>query len=280
MKSIISVFIILFLFSVCKGQNSFDPSKHDWTANRLVGKVKMVKEITYEGDAVNIKLIKKTEEATFNENGYIIKTYSLESYEKIASISSYSYDRNNKIKEAKMFDSENNEIMKVNYTYSKDGKETDTKVESKSMNITYSEKVINSYNKANQLVGTQTLQDGKVRSTQNIQYSSDQKITEEKRFDSSGTLNSKIIKKFDKKDNLIEKLEYKGSDAKDLAFKVLYKYNDKNHLVEITKYNNDGSIKYKDSLKYLYDKTGNWIKKTEFSNNKISTVTERKIEYF
>lgn len=279
MKNILSVFIITFLVLSCKGQNSSDQSKNDWTLNKLAGKVKKIKEIMYLGDGLS-KSIKEASETSYNENGYIIHAYSHGTFDKAASTTSISYDRNNKIKEAKMFDPDNNEIMKVTYDYSKDGKEIDTKVENKSINITYSEKVIKTYNNANQLVSTKTLQDGKLRSIISIKDSANQKITEEKLLDSDGKLKSKTIKKFDKKNNLLEKSEYGGPDAKDLEFKVIFKYNERNHPVEVTKYNNDGSTEYKDSSEYVYDKIGNWIKRTDFSDGEIDTVTERKVEYY
>jgi hypothetical protein len=277
-KDILSAFMIIFLIHSCKGQNSSDQSKSDWVINKLAGKVKKIKEITYAGDGLS-KMINSTSEINYNEKGYTSQTRFEESFE-TPQITSISYNGNNTLKEIKLSDPANNEIMKVTYSYSKDGKEVDTKVENKSMNIIYSEKVINTYNNANQLVSTKTLQDEKLRSTVSIKDSAGQKITEEKLLDSTGKLKSKTIKKFDKKDNLLEKYQYTGPDAADLEFRIIFKYNERNHPIEVTKYNNDGSIEYKDSSKYVYDKTGNWIKRTDFSDNQIDTVTERKVEYY
>lgn len=199
MKSIISLFIIIFLSSSCKGQNNSDHSENGWFVNRLVGKVKQTKESMYDGDDMD-KTIKGTLETNYNEDGYITQIYSNGAYEETDPTTTKVYDRNNKLIKTIFYDSNNNELEKITYIYSKGGKEIDKKIESKESNMRFSEKVILKYDNANQLLGGQTI--------------------------------------------------------------------------------NDGSIKYKDSFKYLYDKTGNWIKKTQFKYDEISTVTERKIEYF
>ncbi len=279
MKVIISMFLVLSLFSSCKGQKSADNSENDWVVNKLAGKVKQIKEITYNGDDMS-KTIKGALEINYNGDGYITQIYSHGIYENTDPTTTKVYDSNNKLIKITFYDSDNNELEKIIYTHSKGGKEIDKKIVSKSSNIEFSEKVILKYNEANQMVGSQTIQDGKVRSTLSIKDSAGQKITEEKLLDSKGKPHSRTVKKYDKRKNLLEKYEYGGNDGNSLDFKVIFKYDDKNNPVEIIKYYGDGSIRYQDSSEYLYDKTGNWIKKTDFRDNHMTEVTERKIQYY
>ena len=86
---------------------------------------------------------------------------------------------------------------------------------------------------------------------------------------------SETYYKYDTKGNLIEEYElYRGH----LFYRLTYKYDDKDNCIEDIKTDADGiSIIWKTTCKYDYDKTGNWIKKTNLSDN---SITERVIEYY
>lgn len=73
---------------------------------------------------------------------------------------------------------------------------------------------------------------------------------EEKRFDSQGNVDLKVTYKYDVYGNILEVIYSKG---------------------------NTGSIK---SYKYEYDQHKNWVKKTEYKNDKPVESSERKIVYF
>lgn len=84
--------------------------------------------------------------------------------------------------------------------------------------------------------------------------------------------------RYDKKDYLIEdkSLYEKGS----LPNKHAYKYDDKGNRIEEIFYTENGAVYSKKTWKYVYDNTGNWLKKTAFENNKPMSITEREIEYY
>jgi len=74
---------------------------------------------------------------------------------------------------------------------------------------------------------------------------------------------SKIIRKYDYKGNVIEKVEYKLDG--DLDFKWIFKYDNKGNFIEYAKYNSDGSLDSKHILKY--DNKGNRIEEAKYKSD-------------
>jgi hypothetical protein len=58
-----------------------------------------------------------------------------------------------------------------------------------------------------------------------------------------------------------------------------YKYDEYRNVVEEIAFNGDGSLHATYTYEYLYDELQNWVKKTQFVNNKAWFVTEREISY-
>jgi hypothetical protein len=56
-------------------------------------------------------------------------------------------------------------------------------------------------------------------------------------------------------------------------------YDDKGNETEWNSYKPDGSLDVKETYKYDYDETGNWIKETKFRNGNPEIIIEREIKY-
>jgi len=127
---------------------------------------------------------------------------------------------------------------------------------------------------------------------------------EESQFDSNDSLEHKYTYKYDDKGNEIEMNSYKSDGS--LKFKNTYKYDDKGNKIEENSYASNGSLNYKNTYKYdakgneieeddfksdgtldyaftykyEYNKTGNWMKATEFVNDKPKSISSREIVYY
>ncbi|MDP2335165.1 MAG: hypothetical protein Q8N05_01710 [Bacteroidota bacterium] len=104
-------------------------------------------------------------------------------------------------------------------------------------------------------------------------------------YRSDGSLIAKQTYKFDKKGYKIEETYvnfsiYKTPGAGS-GWKYTYKYDEKGNMIEKIWYYSSGNIGSITTYKYdEYDKTGNWIKKAEFKDGKLESVTERVFEYY
>jgi replication-associated recombination protein RarA len=99
--------------------------------------------------------------------------------------------------------------------------------------------------------------------------------------DNSSGLSAKSFFKYDEKGNMIEGdfyMTYMSNSS--LIEKSIYKYNDKGNEIERNHYKSDSSLGDNDTYKYDYDKTGNWLKKTEFKNNVPQTIIVHEIVYY
>ena len=65
-----------------------------------------------------------------------------------------------------------------------------------------------------------------------------------------------------------------------LNYKNTYKYDDKGNEIEENDFKSDGTLDYEFNYKYDYTKTGNWIKETEFINDKPKNIITREINYY
>lgn len=105
-------------------------------------------------------------------------------------------------------------------------------------------------------------------------------------YRSDGSLREKQTYKYDEKGNKIEDTdayfsESKTPDTTGFDSKYTYKYDEKGNMIEKISYCSSGNICSLTSYKYdEYDRTGNWIKKAEFKDGKLESVTERVIEYY
>jgi hypothetical protein len=119
------------------------------------------------------------------------------------------------------------------------------------------------------------------------------------------TLNKKEYYKYDSKNNLTEKKGYKANGK--MFFKYTYKYDGMGDITELLAYKGDSTLDMTEEMQYddkgnkttdtqtlpdgtknfdwkyeftEFDKEGNWVKETSYSEGKPQAITERVIEYY
>ena len=106
---------------------------------------------------------------------------------------------------------------------------------------------------------------------------------EEIEIDSDGKVKNKILCKYDLGGNNIERVKTTKDGADNIREnKVVNKYDENGNIVETKDSwktrNYNKVVKYE--YKYEFDKVGNWVKQTEFKDDKKSHELERTIEYY
>ncbi|MFH1118560.1 MAG: hypothetical protein V1775_01970 [Bacteroidota bacterium] len=103
-------------------------------------------------------------------------------------------------------------------------------------------------------------------------------VMEENIYNPDGVLRQKYRYNYSNENNRTETSLHKGSG--ELERRITYKRDEKGNETEENTFSFDGSLLFSSTNLYEYDKKGNWIKKTNYSNNKPVSITERKILYF
>lgn len=297
-----------------------DKPKSDLAQKNLKGKIKSLIETRFNtvekfGEPQKGSLIDKNSHK-YNLTGNEIEFVTYGSDGKIESNHTTKYDnKGNKI-EVKDYDMplESNETITYKYDsknnlieeVSSNDKKTVYKYNSQNRLIDKSE--FNKYINGFKLVGKDTYKydekgnqiefnsyngDGSLRSKTLTKYDNTNNTKEWDSYSSDGTLNSKSLNKYDEKSNLLEIRSYnfKGnldniSTMKYNEFGIMIEMNTGLEYKEFYKYDNNGNeIEYsaggnKKFYQYTFDKMGNWIKQTEFENNKPTLLIERIIEYY
>ena len=97
-------------------------------------------------------------------------------------------------------------------------------------------------------------------------------------FNKGGVLEYKITYLYDTKENITEENKYNSTGV--LEYKTKYLYDSKENKIEENNYIN-GLLAKKTTYKYEFDQNSNWKKRTAYDkNNKVESITERKIFYF
>lgn len=193
------------------------------------------------------------------------------------------YDNNGNIIEI-AFVSEDNKTnsneSKVNYKYDDRGNRIESSTFDSNGNLKY--KTIYRHN-ANEVIEESLISPiGKIISRDVYDYDKNGNRILWDQYNSDGRLVSKIIEKYDDRNNPVYFETWGISDGKLLlenTFKRTYDFNN-TMLEEISSGPNgesDGRIIYK----YKYDEHQNWIERVSYSdNNKPVNILEKKIEYY
>lgn len=68
-------------------------------------------------------------------------------------------------------------------------------------------------------------------------------------------------------------------DNKEIDRTFVYKYDSNNNVIQKDLYQPAGKLSKPFTYQYEYDKTGNWIKRTDFIDKKATYILERELEY-
>ena len=283
MRKILTIFLITLTVCGCSHNNK----KTTWESDRLKGKVKTIRTIAY--DAVDtLNQVVKGQVIDDVYGSILIKYDSIGNWTEYRS---FNPDGSNRWAEFPVFDRKNNMVERYDYTYS-DSDSTlylkyinqfDAKgnlVESARFNANDSiiARYIYKYDKRANVIETLIMKSSDSLSLRVISvYDENNNLIEVKQFN-GGILNEISTSKYDNKRNQIEKNVY-GIDE-NLKSRTTYSYNEKNDITDVYLYNSNGRLEKKSTFEYKYDFKDNWVEKTDYINEKVVKITERKLEYY
>lgn len=108
-------------------------------------------------------------------------------------------------------------------------------------------------------------------------YNSKNQLIEKTEFEPDGKIDRVETFKYDEKGNEVES-ELKMFNGN--YFKYVSNYNERNNISTQKTIGKNGSIEQQYNWEYLYDERNNWITKKSFSNGQLVSIWERKIEYY
>lgn len=253
--TLLSIVTLTLTMASCTNSNK----DNDWKGYNLSGKVKTLKETTYEAEEKFGKIEKgkirkysnnQIQQIKFNKKGYRTEINSYESDGELKEKYIFEYDNKDNKSEQKIYDSDGSLRFKYLYKYDKKG-------------ILIEESIYNS--------------DGSLFYKFLFEYDKNKKLRGMNSYDSDGELQEKYVFEYDKKRCKSEQKTYDSDGS--LKYKFFHKYDKKRNLTETTIVDKlDQKYEYK--YEYEFDKKGNWINRIEFKNNIPNEITEREIEYF
>ncbi len=110
-------------------------------------------------------------------------------------------------------------------------------------------------------------------------YDANGNLIEEHFYNENGVLIWKSIFTVDPKGAVLEKKTIIDESFEELNTKETYVYDTKGNIISSKRYGLENTFDLITN-KYEYDSQGNWIKRTEFENNKPKAISEKKIEYY
>lgn len=227
----------------------------------LVGKVKSIKEMTYEAVDNGRKLEtgkraapswKKDTYRLFDKKGNMVEEYLYRNDGELKYRNTFTYNSNDQKIEELTFKPDSTLWYKYILKYNTEGHLT--------------EKIL-------------TKSDDHQISNWLFQYDNHGNKTEENQFfpnRSEPTL--KTVYKYDKRGNKVEEYMYNGENT--LIAKWLSKYDDKNRIIEEDYYYSDGSLNAKETYNYEFDKKGNWIRQIISEDGTPKFIVLREIIYY
>lgn len=292
--------LINFLFGSSRFQNEFDHLK-------LKGNVKTMKLFTYENlnDPNDIAKNKPTGIGVLhlNPTGQLTEKMKYNADEVLLSRNEYRYDPSNRIIEEIEYDANGSILEKNTYSYNNFGKLKErrrTFLQGPDHVVKYK------YDSKNNLIEELNENNSGLIRKQGYQYKNGQMITgiteefhsgentdpEPTTFTFEYNGNGNRIKKshfdidqvltfeekYDAKGDLTDFIWYEP-DGK-VSMKQIFTYDEQGNQISFISYEENEKIEFSSSCSYEYDVNNNWIKKWLFSDDKISTIYTREIEYY
>lgn len=255
MKKILTLISLMAISIAC--QNT---PKNDWEENNLKGKVKSVKQITYEtsldesGTPQKGKISTdsyKNFEEFFHPNGFLNEIRYFDANNNLKEYDIYQYDAKNKLSEIHSFNQNKELKKKTHYIYDKKG------------NV--SQKIYESLNGLPNIKKTFTY------------HSNGQKATE-LTYNAEGVLESKMKFSYHSDNGKVSKFTY--YDANDVLMgEIFITYNRESNPIE-EKYDLKGLGKFSFRYEYIYDTNKNWVQQVQYSDKEPVRMIERTIIYY
>ncbi len=308
--------IALFFFTSCT-ENKIE---NNLTEENLKGKVKSVKEVSYDaiekfGEVAKGRVLnwgRENKQMIYSEKGSKIEENHFNSKGELEWKYMYKYDEKDNQIEESVYDSKGELVRKNTFKYDEKNNKIEENGYNSNRELVYGYIYTYKYdNKGNQVECKQNKHnsEGQLEPkmwTKLLIYKYDEKgnLIEEKECNYNGELCNKNTYKYDKKRNKIEEQIY--NFVGELNYKYNYKYDERGNLKEKKEINSEGKIvksTYKHdekgnllqenfydfneeldskyTYKYKYDKKGNWIERIKYTITDFpNEITEREIEYY
>ena len=275
----VTVMLMLYFCQEIKAQ------KNDWQKEKLTGRVKSVKDITYKVmdtfGVVKKGEIKNGYNEDFNSIGNEMEVdFFYKSDSSLNSKNIFKYDEKGKLIEENIYKSNGRLDTKKTFKYDDKGNEIEDDLYKSdgSLDSKYTYK----YDEAGNEIECKVY-----KSDNNLEhkyiYKYDQKGNQIERsgYKSDGSISYKSTSKYDDNGKKTEDVYYYKSDI-NFTDKTLFKYDDKGNLIESNTFKFDSTLKIKRNFEVIYDVNGNWIKRTYFKGEgKIpDEISEREIVYY
>lgn len=196
----------------------------------------------------------------------------------------YKYDHKNRIIEAtdsSIVDGLTNMVViKGQTVYDINGNKTEDHLVDAKGNITSKE--IYKYNKDNKIIEqTELMNQNEVWNRRVYKYDSLGCTDSWEWFDRNGKVTSRIKRRCDNNNNLLELTEYTIKEGQmQFQLRTTLKYDQHNNQSEVNCFNEKGDLLSHQTFCYKYDDHGNWIECTSYAQKHPIKKTVRKIEYF
>ena len=271
---IIAISVILMLTS-CNNHKI----KNDLTKIDLIGKVKSVREISYEaiekfGEISKGNIEREGKEwwneheyiKEFNENGYLTKVITFKSDGSFFGGDSWKYDKFNNMIESNILSDDGSVFSKRIWKYNNYANKTEMNVYNSDGELEYNDvwkydhennlieyyrdkvdeglemKTIYTYDKFGNKIGQKTSgNSGNLQYTKKWNYNANGNAVEEIVDNEGGYDDYKYFMKYDKYGNQIEQFKQKNNGEKKLNFKK--EFNSDSYIINKTTFNSDGSRK-------------------------------------
>ncbi|MFH2095238.1 MAG: hypothetical protein ABIJ16_06020 [Bacteroidota bacterium] len=310
MKSSV-LFILAFLFAVVPDQN--DPDKrNDLKKMELRGKVKSLKEISYEvmekSDViVKGKRIYPSVEYDsyycFNQAGYVVESKIYNITDNTIYTNQYKYNADNQRMVRIKTGSDEGKSAKWTYSYNARGKLLSQNYYSPQDKLICKETY--TYDDQEVLLRMdKKFMNGLGHSYYTYITNSLGYVKEKSQYDNNNKLEYKYLYSYDSKGNLLAESSF--MEGKEFVSKTEYKYNEAALLLSKTDYYGDGSVMssiiygydqegnlvsqiYKESGGVTYEKwkfknktdeNGNWVQRIQYKNDNPNHFIERIFEYY
>ena len=303
MKRSTSILFFLLYISHCFSQSTPD-RRSDLLKNNLSGAIESIKETKYSVKEVEGRFIKDTitdnqKVSHYNNAGYLTEEITFELNGTISEKWNYTYDISNNQLGGKRYNNDGNLLWHYDSKFDNKGNQLEIMAyEEGSLVSTTTMK----YDSRGNCVEISTEEEGIWKTIRS--YDSKDNLMDYKSYDREGKQVLHEIFKYDSKGNLIEKIKYNVDDTligrenysynskkQLIEYKYFspggrflerntYKYDNKGNQIELRSYRADGGLAWKTTYKYIYDKKGNWIQKTQLTNDISESITDRVIKYF
>jgi len=303
--TVINVLVILILMS---SYSYIKKENNDLSEFNLKGKVKSIREYTYEnidnvGDIQNNKPNGKFV-LCYNIKGNLTKRDSYHSDGRLVVNHIYKYDNDGFLIERIVFtlgemdfgytfkyDDKGNEIEST--SYNSDGNLDYTIIFKYDINGNLVEKIRYNSNGKFEEKSKYTYDDKDIKMDGIwIMYNSDGGIElktvykyddrgneiEINLYQTDGSITEKHKQNFDDNGNIIESISFYPNG--NIYSKDTYEFDNNGNQIEMNSYNSNSENVKNDTTEYEYDENENWIKKIDYENKIVSTIYIREIEYY